>query len=188
MDVLVACECSGKVRDAFRDRGFSAMSCDLKPDWKGSKYHYQGDMFDLDLSAFLLVIAHPPCTSICTTGNAHYRNTPARSEGAEFFKKIWDADIEKLAIENPVGIINGFYPSLPRPYYIQPWQYGHPVSKRTGIWSRNLPYLQPTRILTPHKNNCINNASGKGEELRGIRSVTYTGIAKAMAKQWGDVL
>jgi len=190
MDILVACEHSGTVRDAFRDVGFSAMSCDLKSDTSkyGSKHHYQGDMFDLDLSSFLLVIAHPPCTAICTSGNGHYRNTPARSEGAEFFKRIWDCSATRLAIENPVGIINGFYRALPKPYYIQPWQHGHPATKRTGIWSRNLPRLVSTRVVTPHPNNNINNASGKGEELREIRSITYVGIARAMAEQWGDIL
>jgi hypothetical protein len=185
--VLVACECSGAVRDAFIAEGISAMSCDLK-ETRVPGTHYTGDMFELDLEKFELIIAHPPCTAICTSGNAHYRNTPARSIGAEFFKKIWDIPIPKLAIENPVGIINGFYPSLPRPYYIQPYQHGHPATKNTGIWSRGLPRLQPTRTVEPHPINNINNASGKGEELREVRSITYRGIAKAMARQWKGVL
>jgi hypothetical protein len=190
--VLVACECYGKVRDAFIDQGIEAISCDLKSDRsthpKGE--HYQGDMFDgtLDLASFDLIIAHPPCTAIATSGNATYRNTPARSEGAEFFKKIWDIPISKLAIENPITIINGFYYSLPKPYYIQPWHHGHPAQKMTGIWSRGLPKLVPTWVVTPHPANSVNNASGKGEELRELRSITYSGIAKAMASQWKEVL
>ena len=185
--VLVACECSGTVRDAFIARGIDAISCDIKPT-RVPGPHFMCDMFLLDLNVFDLVIAFPPYTAICTSGNGHYRNTAERVAGAEFFKRIWDSPVAKLAIENPVNIINGFYPSLPKPYYIQPYYFGHPVSKKTGIWSRGLPQLEPERVLTPHPNNGTDNYSGKGEALREARSNTFFDVAKAMAKQWGDIL
>ena len=190
--VLVACECSGRVRDAFIARGITAISCDTKPT-RSPGPHYQGDARDLDLTAYDLVIAHPPCTALGVTADRHYRGTTARDEAIKFFMYFWEhtLDTQRVCIENTVGIMNTIYPCttrLVRPQYINPYQFGHPAKKKTGLWLRNLPKLEETRVVTPHHANHINNMSGKGEELREKRSVTYQGIADAMAKQWGDLL
>lgn len=190
MKVLVACEYSGVVRDAFIARGHDAMSCDLLPtDAPGP--HYQGDMFDLDLASFDLVIAHPPCTALCVSGNRYYAGTDARTGGAAFVKRIWQCNAPRLAIENPVGVINTLLPELPRPYYIQPWQFGEDASKKTGLWLRNLPPLLPTQILAKER---YANQTPSGQNKLGpspdrwkIRSATYPGIAEAMAVQWGGI-
>jgi len=189
--VLVACECYGKVRDAFLAKGISAVSCDLKADRSGAEpeFHYQGDLFDgtLDLESYQLIIAHPPCTAICNAGNHKYQGTQERQDGVAFFKRIWDIPVKMMCIENPVGCMNTYFPSraqLAKPFYIQPYDFGHPATKRTGLWLRYIPPLRPTRTVTPHPSNHINNLSGKGEELREARSITYTGIAQAMAEQW----
>ena len=114
MKVLVACEYSGAVRDAFIIAGHDAMSCDLLPSEVPGP-HYQGDMFDLHLSGYDLIIAHPPCTTLCVSGNRHYAGTKQRYDGAEFVKRIWEIPVDKLAIENPVGVINSLLPYCRRP-------------------------------------------------------------------------
>jgi hypothetical protein len=188
MKVLVACEYSGIVRDAFRKLGHDAISCDLLPtETEGP--HYQGDMFDLYLETYDLVIAHPPCTAICVSGNRYYAGTEARLEAAQFIQRIWDIPVQKLAIENPVGVINTLLPDMPRPYYIQPWQFGHDASKKTGLWTRGLPQLVPTEVITKDR---YENQTPSGQNRLGPspdrwkeRSRTYQGIADAMASQWG---
>jgi hypothetical protein len=187
MRVLVACEYSGTVRDAFIARGHDAMSCDLLPtDAPGP--HYQGDMFDLNLSSFDLVIAHPPCTALCVSGNRYYAGTEARQEAAQFIWRIWTSTASRLAIENPVGVINTLLPDMPRPYYIQPWQFGEDASKKTGLWLRGLPPLLPTQVLAKER---YANQTPSGQNKLGpspdrwkLRSATYPGIADAMAQQW----
>jgi len=182
MKVLVACEYSGKVRDAFIAKGHDAISCDLMPtDAPGP--HYQGDMFDLDLTSFDLIIAHPPCTAICVSGNRHYAGTPARLEGAEFVAKIWRIPVKMLAIENPVGVINTFIQNMPKPQYIQPWQFGHGETKKTGLWSRGLPELEPTNIVEGRDDRIHKMPPSK--DRWKLRSTAYQGIADAMADQWG---
>lgn len=182
MIILVACEFSGKVRDAFIKRGHDAISCGLLPTNKTGP-HYQGDMFDLDLCNFDLIIAHPPCTALCVSGNRHYANTQYRIDAALFIKKIWDIPIEKLCIENPVGVINTFLPDMPKPQYIQPWQFGHGETKKTGLWKRGLPDLKPTNIVNGRLNRIHKLPPSK--DRWKIRSITYQGIADAMANQWG---
>lgn len=183
MRVLVACEYSGRVRDAFIKRGHDAMSCDLLPtDVLGP--HRQGDMFDLDMSGFDLVVAHPPCTALCVSGNRHYAGTQARIDGADFVKRIWDLPVKRLAIENPVGVINSLLTGMPRPQYIQPWQFGHGETKKTGIWSRGLPDLIPTNIVEG-RDDRIHKMPPSVNRWK-IRSTTYQGIADAMANQWGS--
>ena len=182
MNVLVACEYSGRVRDAFLSRGHNAISCDLLPtDVDGP--HYQGDMFDLDWSEFDLVIAHPPCTAVCLSGNRHYANTEERQSGIDLIWKIWNQPVDKLAIENPVGVINSYLPDMPRPQYIQPWQFGHGETKKTGLWLRNLPRLVPTNIVDG-RDDRIHKLPPSKDRWK-IRSTTYSGIAEAMAEQWG---
>lgn len=182
MKILVACEYSGKVRDAFALLGHDVMSCDLLPTDALGK-HYQGDMFDLDLESFDMIIAHPPCTALCVSGNRHYANTPARIEGAEFVAKVWRIPVKKMAIENPVGVINTLIPNMPRPQYIQPWQYGHGETKKTGLWTRGLPELIPTNIVEG-RDDRIHKMPPSPDRWKK-RSETYQGIANAMALQWG---
>ena len=184
MKILVACEYSGAVRDAFIANGHDAMSCDLLPtDVDGP--HYQGDLFDIASDDWDMIIAHPPCTSICVSGNRHYANTGARVKGAEFVKRIWGLPVVKLVIENPVGVINSLLPDMPRPQYIQPWQFGHGETKKTGLWKRGLPDLEPTDIVDGREQR-IWKLPPSVDRWK-IRSKTFSGIAKAMADQWGIV-
>lgn len=184
MKVLVACEYSGRVRDAFLARGHDAMSCDLLPtDVPGP--HYQGDCFDLDWSQFDLVIAHPPCTHLCLSGNRHYAGTQARLDAAQFVWRMWCQPVARLAIENPTGTINSLLPGMPRPQYIQPWQFGHGETKKTGLWKRGLPDLVPTNIVDG-RDARIHRMPPSADRWKK-RSETYRGIADAMADQWGNV-
>ena len=183
--ILIACEYSGRVRDAFIARGHAAISCDLLPtDSPGP--HYQGDVFDLCWHKFDLVIAHPPCTSLCVSGNRHYAGTQARLDGAEFVRRMWAQPVERLAIENPVGVINTLLPEMPRPQYIQPWQFGHGETKKTGLWLRGLPPLEPTNIVEGRADR-IHKMPPSADRWK-LRSETYQGIADAMAEQWGRLL
>ncbi len=182
MKVLIACEYSGIVRDAFIRRGHNAMSCDLLPtDSLGE--HYQGDMFDLDLDNYDLIIAHPPCTALCVNGNRYYAGTQARLDAAEFVRRIWEIPVKKLCIENPVGVINTILTDMPRPQYIQPWQFGHGETKKTGLWLRGLPPLKPTNIVEGREQRIWKMPPSKDRSK--LRSTTYSGIAEAMATQWG---
>jgi len=190
MKVLVACEFSGVVREAFAARGHDALSCDLLPtEIPGN--HYQGDVFDLindPAYQFDLMIAHPPCTRLCNSGVCWLakRNLwDEMREGAEFFKKLMDADIPKIAVENPiphhyaVDIIGRKYDQI-----IQPWQFGHGETKATCLWLKNLPKLIPTNIVDGREQRL--HRVPPGPDRWKIRSTTYTGIAEAMADQWGD--
>lgn len=183
MKVLIACEFSGIVRDSFISLGHDAISCDLLPtDSPGN--HYQGDCFDLDWSLFDLVIAHPPCTALCLSGNRHYANSLDRINAAKFIEKIWEQPVERLAIENPVGVINSLLPGMPRPFYVQPWQFGHGETKKTGFWTRGLPQLVPTNIVSG-RDQRIWKLPPSPDRWK-IRSKTFPGIAIAMAQQWGS--
>ena len=184
MRVLVACEYSGVVRDAFIRRGHEAISCDLLPTDAPAHPHYEGDVFDLDWSDFDLVIAHPPCTALAVSGNRHYAGTQAREDAAEFVRRMWQQPVERLAIENPVGVLNRLVPEMPRPHYIQPWQFGHGETKKTGLWLRGLPPLQPTDIVSGREQR-IWKLPPSADRWK-IRSTTFQGIAEAMAEQWGS--
>lgn len=194
MKVLVACEYSGVVRDAFSALGHDAWSCDLLPTEKPGN-HYKGDVRDLIKSKrWDLMIAHPPCTYLCSSGLHWNKRRPERNalteEALEFVKYLLNAPIKKIALENPIGCISS---RIRKPEQIvQPWQFGHPESKATCFWLKNLPKLQPTKVLskpdcgywqnqTPSKQNKLSESAGRGLE----RSRTYTGIAEAMAEQWG---
>lgn len=182
MDVLIACEFSGRVRDAFIARGHNAMSVDLEP--SDSRYgpHYRGDMFDLLPGSWELVIAFPPCTYLARSGAHLYWGTPQQAGALEFVRRIMAEPVPKLAIENPVGAINS---KIRQPNQIvQPWQFGHGDTKATCLWLRGLPELTPTRIVSGRSASIL-NAPGKGAQRRRNRSVTYQGLADAMAAQWG---
>lgn len=216
MKILVACEYSGVVRDAFREFGHDAYSCDLLPN--ESPYHIQADAVDTAYDKHQkwdLMIAHPPCTYLCSSGmhwnsrkNADGSFTEKALERQQkteealyFVKELWFAPIEKICIENPVGILNSQLPFLPRPQYIQPYEYGHDASKKTGLWLKNLPplgkyeedYVEP-RVITRGEKNYFrwSNQTDSGQNrlgqsaTRGLdRAKTYTGIAYAMVEAWG---
>jgi hypothetical protein len=199
MRVLVACEYSGRVRDAFRKLGHDAMSCDLLPsDSDIPGYHYQGDIFDLDLRQFDLMIAHPPCTYLSNSGVCHLHKDisrwPKLFEGAEFFKKLLDAPIPMIAVENPImhkyskTLIGGVKQSQ----IVQPWMFGHMEQKATCLWLKGLPLLTPTDNVKEPMLKLPKNIRERLHYLPPspdrwkIRSTTYQGIAEAMAKQWGN--
>ena len=192
MRVLVACEYSGRVRDAFIRHGHDAISCDLLPsDAPGP--HYQGDVFDIIGDGFDLMIAHPPCTYLCSSGLHWNKRRPERAALTEdaltFVLRLWDAPIKKMAIENPVGCLSTRF--KPPTQIIQPYQFGHPESKATCLWLQGLPRLTPTNIMQLPASGRWDNQTASGQnslppsaDRWKIRSLTYIGIAEAMAEQW----
>lgn len=183
MNVLVACEFSGTVRDEFIKFGHAAVSCDLLPTASPGP-HYQGDVREIiNHSVWDLIIAHPPCTCICCSGNAWYAETKKRAEAIRFVEELWNAPCQKICIENPVGVLST-KSKLGKPtQYIQPWQFGHGETKKTGLWLKNLPKLQPTNIVSGRENRVWKMSPSPNRGM--LRSITYSGIAKAMAEQWG---
>lgn len=201
MDVLVGCEYSGIVRDAFLDAGHYALSCDLLPTESDKGDHWHGDIFEClrNTGPWDLIVLHPPCTHICVSGNRWYgKGQPHHHKRIEALK--WTAKLIELAqlkslhvaVENPVGVLSSEWG--PASQYIQPWQFGHEEMKKTGLWlSPGLPTLEPTDILTPpdpiedreeymrwQKVWRMAPGPNRGKE----RSRFFTGIAKAMAEQW----
>lgn len=202
MKVLVACEYTGRVRDAFILAGHDAMSCDILPSAEPGPHH-QGDVREILDLGWDMMIAHPPCTYICSSGLHWNKKRPEREaqtiEALEFVKTLWEAPIEKVCIENPVGCINTRLDFMPKPQYIQPYYFNEDASKKTGLWTRNLPTLEPT-VFIPGRKVVTNgktyrrwsNQTDSGQNAlgpsatRGLdRSKTYFGIAMAMADQWG---
>lgn len=192
MKVLVACEYSGTVRDAFLRLGHDAVSCDLLPtDSPGP--HYQGSVTDILADGWDLMIAHPPCTYLCSSGLHWNKRRPERAaqteEALEFVKILLEAPIPRIALENPIGCIST---RIRKPdQTIHPWQYGHPESKATCLWLKGLPRLTPTNILPLPESKRWSNQTASGQNKLApspdrwkIRSTTYTGIAEAMATQW----
>ena len=202
MRVLVACEYSGTVRDAFIAKGHDAMSCDLLPTDKPGP-HFQGDVFDVINDGWDLMIAHPPCTYLTVTGNKWFKPEYAsrfptrhldREYAAKFFLALANSTIPKIAIENPIGVMSTRYRKPDQ--IIHPWQFGHEASKSTCLWLKGLPNLAPTNIVG--KGEFITYKSGKRmtkwyadaaslspKEREKMRSTTFQGIADAMANQWG---
>lgn len=194
MRVLVACEYSGVVRDAFLARGHDAMSCDLLPtDSPGP--HYQGDVRDVLFDGWDLMIAHPPCTYLTNSGVRWLKDNPERwelmKEGAEFFRMLLNAPIPMRAIENP--IMHGHAVQIigrRQDQVVQPWMFGHTEQKATGLWLENLPLLQPTdnvreeMMALPKKERNRIHYMSPGKDRWKLRSTTYRGIAEAMASQW----
>lgn len=202
MNILVACEFSGTVRDCFLALGHNAISCDLLPT-EALGPHIQGDCIDViynpvhyGFDSWDLLIAHPPCTYLSSSGLHWNKRNAERAQKTEealaFVEKIWKAPIERVAIENPVGCINTRL-TMPKPQYIQPYEYGEDASKKTGLWTRGLPRLESTSFVEPRyvsgKPRWANQSDAGQSRLGGgrghERSVTYFGIAAAMALQWG---
>jgi len=194
MKILVGCEFSGRIRQAFRDKGHDAWSCDLLPAEDGSPYHIQGDLFNVLYRDWDMGIFFPPCTYLCSSGLHWNKRRPLRqlktNAAAFFFTSCAEASIAKVAVENPIGCMSTLYRKPDQ--IIQPWQFGHPESKSTCLWLKGLPKLVPTNILekpecgywtnqTPSRQNKLGPSPTRALE----RSRTYAGIAKCMADTWG---
>ncbi len=183
MKILVACEYSGIVRDAFIRRGHEAISCDLLPT-ESTGPHYQGDVFNIINDGFDIMIAHPPCTHLAVSGARHFaeKRADGRQQAAvEFFMRLANADISSIAIENPVCIMSTIWRKPDQ--IIQPWQFGHGETKATCLWLKNLPKLFATDIVDGRENR-IHKMPPSPDRWK-LRSKTFEGIAQAMAEQWG---
>lgn len=206
--VLVACEFSGRVRDAFRAKGHDAWSCDLLPTERPGP-HIQDDVLKHLNDGWDLAIEHPPCDHLAVSGAKWFAEK--RADGRQraaivFFLDLWETIIPKVALENPIGIMSGkreylkkWYPDLyerakilPEPQIIQPWMFGHPEQKATCLWLKNLPKLEPTNNV---KEQMMKLPDNKRQRLHYLppspdrwknRSRTFPGIAQAMADQWGS--
>jgi len=193
MRVLIACEYSGRVRDAFLRRGHDAMSCDLLPtEVEGP--HYQGPVEDVLNDGWDLMIAHPPCTHLAVSGAKHFaaKRADGRQQAAlAFVQMLMDAPIERWCIENPVSVISS---QIKKPdQIIQPWEHGHEHQKKTCLWLKNLPLLEPTKVVS--KGDFVVTSGGKklpawyslppSPDRWKQRSRTFQGIADAMSQQWG---
>lgn len=221
MKVLVACEESQRVCIAFRERGHEAYSADIQePSGGHPEWHILGDVLKIlnggafetmdgakhTVEKWGLIIAHPPCTYLTVTGNRWFnvkrygdkalQRIKDRETAARFFMKFANADCEHIAIENPVGYMSTFYRKADQ--IIQPYMFGHQAEKKTCLWLKNLPNLQPTKIVKPPER--VKFESGKTmpkwyaeawhlstEERSKLRSKTFEGIAAAMAEQWGEI-
>ena len=183
MKVLVACEFSGTVRDAFIARGHDAISCDLLPSDRPGP-HYQGDVFDIIGNGYDLMIAHPPCTHLAVSGARHFpakRADGRQQKAIDFFMRLAQADIPRIAVENPVCIMSSIWRKPDQ--IIQPWQFGHGETKATCLWLKNLPFLVATNIVEG-RDDRIHKMPPSPDRWK-LRSKTYKGIAQAMALQWG---
>lgn len=181
MKVLVACEYSGTVRDAFRKQGHDAVSCDLLPTEKPGP-HYQGSVLEILNEHWDMMIAHPPCTHLAVSGARWFKDKRKEQEEAlEFVRILLNAKIERIALENPVSVISS---RIRKPdQTIQPWQFGHGEKKATCLWLKNLPPLTPTNIVAGRENRI--HMMPPSPDRWKLRSTTYQGIADAMALQWG---
>jgi hypothetical protein len=201
MKVLVGCEYSGVVRRSFRDRGFDAWSCDLLPCDDKSAYHLQCDVLDAIRSQeWDLIILHPPCTALAVSGNAWYgEGMKKHDERVESVK--WTFDLFRLAcsvsdhvaMENPVGVLPKMA-GMKCTQYVQPYQFGHPESKKTGLWLHGLPMLKETKNVKAEFDSLPKNQQQRlhylppSKDRWKIRSTTFLGIAEAMADQWGNYI
>lgn len=183
MRVLVACEYSGKVRDAFLAAGHDAMSCDLLPTEVAGPHH-QGDVLELLGLGWDLMIAHPPCTHLAVSGARWFRDKlREQAEALVFVQALLDAPIPRIALENPVSIISS---RIRKPdQIIQPWQFGHGETKATCLWLKNLPKLIPTNVVEGREAKV--HRMPPGPDRWKERSRTYSGVAQAMAAQWGGL-
>lgn len=195
MRVLVACEYSGRVREAFRSRGHDAWSCDLLESEDESPYHLVGDALDHIHGQYDLLICHPPCTDLAVSGARHFpaKIADGRQQRAiDFVQALMDAPCERIAIENPISVISS---KIRKPdQIIQPWMFGHPETKSTCLWLKGLPKLVPNddaehvrahmMTLPVSERNRVHHMP-PGPERWKERSRTYLGIAEAMAEQWG---
>lgn len=180
MRVLIACEFSGIVRDAFARRGHDAWSCDLLPTERPGQ-HIQGDVLGILGDGWDLMIAHPPCTHLAVSGARWFKDKQReQAEALEFVKRLLEVPIEKVALENPVSVIST---RIRKPdQIIQPWMFGDAETKTTCLWLKNLPCLMPTNIVESLGNRL--HRLGPSPDRWKLRSRTYQGIADAMAEQW----
>lgn len=202
MKVLIACEFSGVVREAFTKKGHDAWSCDLLPTDISSEKHYQGDIFDIINDGWDLMIAHPPCTYLTYAGNRHWNNegrAELREEAVNFFMKLYNAPIEKICIENPLGYMSKVFRKPDQT--IHPYYFGEPIKKRTCLWLKKLPLLDFTKTIIAEPeplyycqgekckgkpiNWCEASRNNNGVPRWKARSKTFQGIAEAFANQWG---
>lgn len=181
MRVLVACEFSGIVRDAFKERGHDAWSCDLLPTETPGK-HFQQDVLSILENGWDLLIAHPPCTHLAVSGARWFKEKQEEQKEALFFvRALLDAPIAKIALENPISIISS---RIRKPdQIIQPWQFGHGETKATCLWLKGLPNLVPTNIVSGREAR-VHRMPPSPDRWKE-RSKTFAGIAQAMAAQWG---
>lgn len=185
MKILIACEYSGKLRDRLIDKGHDVMSCDLLPgEGKWTHYHFQGRVQEIiSFAKWDMMIGHPPCTYTAVSGNRYYHDSPKRQEGIEFFKYLFEQPIPKICLEHPVSVVGSRY--LKATQWIQPWQFGHPETKKTGLWLKGLPKLKPTKIVEGREQRIWYMSPSKTRSKD--RSLTYDGIADAMVDQWGNL-
>ena len=200
MKIIIGCEESQRVCVEFRKLGHEAYSCDiLEPSGGHPEWHIQDDVLKHLDDGWDMMIAFPPCPYLTVTANRSFLKNPERwekrLEAVKFVWKLMNANIQKIAIENPVGVISTH---IGKPdQYIQPYWFGHPDSKKTGLWLKNLPLLKPTKIVEPewtislsgkrHSKTHWKHPSTNNPQNSKLRSKTYIGIAKAMAKQWGNL-
>ena len=187
MRVLVACEYSATVRDAFRRRGHDAWSCDLLPTEGDPRWHIEADALAVaNYDHWDLMICHPPCTHLAVSGARHFSAKQAsgvQDEALAFVRDLLDAPIPRIALENPVSIISS---RIRKPdQVIQPWQFGHGEVKATCLWLKGLPKLKPTNIVEGREARV--HRMPPGPDRWKERSRTFTGIAEAMADQWGNL-
>lgn len=198
MDVLVGCEYSGVLTNALRKQGITAYSCDILPTEGNKEWHIQGDLIEvLHSKKWDALICFPPCTHLAVSGARHFHKKKKQQEEAlQFVRTLLDYDCKYICLENPVGIIST---RIKKPtQYIHPYEYGDPVSKKTGLWLKGLPKLEPSKIIQPeyitlkdgkrfskwyYKISCLPQ-----KERGKARSQTFTGIAEAMAVQWKEYL
>ena len=183
MRILVGCEFSGVVRNAFRKLGHDAWSCDLLPAQDNHPSHIQCDVLDVLGDGWDMAIFHPPCTHLASSGARWFKNKAQEQDDAiRFVKMLMDAPIERIAIENPIGVLST---KIRKPdQIIQPWQFGHGETKATCLWLKNLPNLIPTKIVNGREQRIHKMPPSENRWM--LRSITYTGIAEAMANQWGN--
>jgi len=188
MRILVGCEESQEITKALRELGHEAYSCDLLPCSGGHpEWHLQMDIFEaLEWGEWNLIILHPPCTAVAVSGNGTYGKgmikERERIESAKWIRKLWLKAISlcpKVALENPVGVLNRLIKELPKPQYVQPWMFGHGETKKTGFWLHGLPKLIPTNIVAGREQKIWK--MGPSKERGMLRSKTYQGIAKAIS-------
>lgn len=181
MKVLIACEFSGTVRDAFAARGHDAWSCDILPTEKPGQ-HLQCDVREVLDRKWDIMIAHPPCTHLAVSGARWFKDKQVeQAEALDFVRTLLDAPIERIALENPVSIISS---RIRKPdQTIQPWQFGHGEVKRTCLWLKNLPLLKPTDEVVGREAR-VHKMPPSPDRWKK-RSITYQGIANAMSEQWG---
>lgn len=181
MKVLVGCEYSGRVRQAFRNLGHDAWSCDLLPSEDDSEFHICGDVLSILSDGWDLAIFHPPCTHLAVSGSRWFKDkVNEQAEALDFVRMLMDAPVPKIAIENPISVISS---RIRKPdQIIQPWMFGHGETKATCLWLKGLPKLIATNIVEGREARVHRMAPGPNRWKE--RSRTYSGIALAMAEQW----